>query len=36
MDSFISGCFYFGKPMPMDETKAFTKAKGMEWEEFSV
>ena len=28
--------FYFGKPMPMDETKAFTKAKGMEWEEFSV
>lgn len=24
--------YYFGKPMPMDETKAFTKAKGMEWE----
>ena len=27
--------YYFGKPMPMDETKAFTKAKGMEWEEFT-
>ena len=28
--------FYFGKPMPMDETKAFTKAKGMEWEDYSL
>ncbi|SEQ00522.1 hypothetical protein SAMN02910369_01026 [Lachnospiraceae bacterium NE2001] len=25
--------YYFGKPMPMEETKAFTKAKGLEWEE---
>ena len=24
--------FYFGKPMPMDETKAFTSGKGMKWE----
>ncbi|MBR3525656.1 MAG: EAL domain-containing protein [Lachnospiraceae bacterium] len=24
--------YYFGKPMPMDETKAFTMAKGMTWE----
>ncbi len=24
--------YYFGKPMPMDETKAFTMAKGMKWE----
>ncbi|MBR1673922.1 MAG: EAL domain-containing protein [Eubacterium sp.] len=28
--------YYFGKPMPMDETKAFTLSKGMEWEEMSV
>ena len=25
--------YFFGKPMPMEETKEFTKAKGMEWEE---
>ena len=24
--------YYFGKPMPMDETRAFTMAKGMKWE----
>lgn len=24
--------FYFGKPMPMEETRAFTRAKGLEWE----
>jgi EAL domain-containing protein (putative c-di-GMP-specific phosphodiesterase class I) len=24
--------YYFGKPMPMEETKAHTKGKGMEWE----
>ena len=24
--------YYFGKPMPMEETKAFTLAKGMKWE----
>ena len=24
--------YYFGKPMPMDETRAFTKEKGMVWE----
>ena len=24
--------YYFGKPMPMDETRAFTLAKGMKWE----
>ena len=24
--------YYFGKPMPMDETRAFTKGKGMNWE----
>ena len=28
--------YYFGKPMPMEETKAFTKSKGMEWEEFNL
>ncbi len=26
--------YYFGKPMPLEETKAYTRAKGMEWEEF--
>ena len=25
--------YFFGKPMPMEETKEFTRAKGMEWEE---
>ena len=25
--------YYFGKPMPLDETREFTKAKGMTWEE---
>ncbi len=24
--------YYFGKPMPMDETRAFTREKGMVWE----
>ena len=24
--------YYFGKPMPMDETRVFTRGKGMEWE----
>ncbi len=24
--------YYFGKPMPMDETRLMTKGKGMEWE----
>lgn len=24
--------YYFGKPMPMDETRAFTKGKGLQWE----
>ena len=27
--------YYFGKPMPMDETKAFTMAKGMTWETYN-
>jgi EAL domain-containing protein (putative c-di-GMP-specific phosphodiesterase class I) len=27
--------YYFGKPMPMDETKAFSMAKGMKWENWS-
>ncbi len=35
-----SGCdkaqgYYFGKPMPLEETKAFTMAKGMEWENYN-
>ena len=25
--------YYFGKPQPMDETREFTKEKGMKWEE---
>ena len=28
--------YFFGKPMPIDETKAFTRSKGMEWEEYKV
>ena len=28
--------YYFGKAMPMEETKAFTKAKGMTWEKFDI
>ena len=24
--------YYFGKPMPLEETRAFTKGKGMTWE----
>ena len=24
--------YYFGKPMPMDESRAFTTEKGMKWE----
>ncbi len=27
--------YYFGKPMPMEETKAFTMAKGMTWETYN-
>ena len=27
--------YYFGKPMPMDETKAFAMAKGMTWETYN-
>ncbi len=26
--------FYFGKPMPMDETRAYTRGKGMKWEKY--
>ena len=24
--------YYFGKPMPLEESRAFTRGKGMEWE----
>ena len=24
--------YYFGKPMPLEETRAFTRSKGMTWE----
>ena len=24
--------YYFGKPMPMDETRTYTEAKGLVWE----
>ncbi|MBR4992858.1 MAG: EAL domain-containing protein [Lachnospiraceae bacterium] len=27
--------YFFGKPMPLDESRAFTKGKGMEWEDIS-
>ena len=32
-----SGCefaqgYYFGKPMPMDESRAYTRSKGLKWE----
>ncbi len=27
--------FYFGKAMPMDESRAFTAAKGLKWEKFT-
>ena len=27
--------YYFGKPMPMDESRIFTRGKGMEWEKVS-
>ena len=26
--------YYFGRPMPLDETRAFTKGKGLEWEDY--
>ena len=25
--------YYFGKPMPLDETRRFTRDKGMTWED---
>ncbi len=28
--------YFFGKPMPLDETRAFTKEKGMVWEKTAV
>lgn len=28
--------YFFGKPMPLDETRAYTKGKGLEWEHFEV
>ena len=33
-----SGCefaqgYYFGKPLPMAESRVFTRAKGLKWEE---
>lgn len=28
--------YFFGKPMPMDESRAFTKGKGLTWEEAPV
>ena len=26
--------YYFGRPMPLDETRAYTKGKGLEWERY--